>query len=69
MAPEIVLKKYRGDEVDLFACAVILFVMCAGHPPFPRALATDSYYRLLKDKKYDEFWEIHLRNKPQGFYS
>jgi len=41
MAPEIFLKEhsggYNGAQVDLFASAIILFIMVAGHPPFNRA--------------------------------
>jgi len=35
MAPEIHLRHpYQGRQVDLFAAAIILFVMVSGHPPF-----------------------------------
>jgi len=35
MAPEINLKSpYNGSLVDLFASAIILFIMYSGHPPF-----------------------------------
>lgn len=38
MAPEIFLKvPYNGAQVDLFASAIILFIMISGHPPFNRA--------------------------------
>jgi len=41
MAPEIFQKEqsngYNGAQVDLFASAIILFIMVAGHPPFNRA--------------------------------
>lgn len=38
MAPEIHLKQgYIGREVDLFASAIILFIMVVGHPPFTSA--------------------------------
>ena len=43
MAPEIFIKDhnhyngYNGAQVDLFASAIILFIMVAGHPPFNRA--------------------------------
>lgn len=43
MAPEIFIKehphytRYNGAQVDLFASAIILFIMVAGHPPFNRA--------------------------------
>lgn len=38
MAPEIHLKQpYQGRSVDLFAAAIILFIMVAQHPPFTTA--------------------------------
>jgi serine/threonine protein kinase len=38
MAPEIHLKKpYKGDLIDLFASAIILFTMVSQHPPFNTA--------------------------------
>lgn len=37
-APEILLNKpYEGEKVDIFAAAVILFIMVSGHPPFSQA--------------------------------
>jgi len=37
MAPEIHLEApYQGKQVDLFAAAMILFIMVAQHPPFTR---------------------------------
>ena len=42
MAPEIHLSQpYQGAQVDLFASAVILFIMVAGHPPFSEASPKD----------------------------
>jgi serine/threonine protein kinase len=38
MAPEIHLKQpYQGRSVDLFAAAIILFIMVSAHPPFTTA--------------------------------
>lgn len=49
MAPEIHLKKpYKGKSVDLFASAIILFILVSGHPPFTSALAaSDPYYKCI----------------------
>lgn len=52
MAPELVLCKYRGAEVDVFACGVILFIMYSGTPPFQKAIVTDPFYRTIKEKNY-----------------
>ncbi len=48
MAPEMMLYKYRGAEVDVFACGVILFIMYAGNPPFQRALVSDPFFKTIK---------------------
>jgi len=35
MAPEIILEQpYDGKEIDLFASAIILFIMVSGNRPF-----------------------------------
>jgi len=52
MAPEIIQHEaYSGQSVDLFACAVILFIMYSGTPPFMKADLKDPYYRLIVNKK------------------
>jgi serine/threonine protein kinase len=58
MAPEIHLKlNYKSEEVDLFACAIILFIMVSGNPPFSRAHKNDLYYSLIMNKNSaDKFW-------------
>jgi len=52
MAPEILLKDnikgYNGVQVDLFASAIILFIMVAGRPSFKKADPTeDQLYRAI----------------------
>ncbi len=67
MAPEIIMKRpYNGTVVDLFASAVILFIMVAQHPPFTRAEVTDYFYKPLVDNKLDVFWHNHSKSKPGG---
>lgn len=71
MAPEIHAKKpYRGDQVDLFAAAIILFIMYAGTPPFTKADTKDPYYKLLTTNRHDTFWNAHSKHKPnKDFFS
>jgi serine/threonine protein kinase len=70
MAPEIHLKQpYSGPAVDLFACAIILFIMLSGTPPFAQAEPKDPHYKLLCINRHDTFWSAHSRGKPAGFYS
>jgi len=72
MAPEIHLRKpYKGELVDLFASAIILFTMVSQHPPFNAAQPSDPYYKCIGGGKYDTFWNAHSRTKDGGssFYS
>ena len=75
MAPEIHLKQpYSGPAVDLFAAAIILFIMISGTPPFSKAdPKNDQHYKLLCINRHETFWSVHERNKPKeqgkNFYS
>lgn len=70
MAPEIHLKTaYSGASVDLFAAAIVLFIMVTGHPPFNKADPKDPYYLLFCTNRHQRFWDLHNRNKPKGFFS
>lgn len=69
MAPEIALKNYDGRKTDIFAAGVILFIMYAGNPPFQKATPTDPYYKLIKEKRYDIFWNAHNRKRSINYFS
>jgi len=71
MAPEIHLRQpYSGPAVDLFASAIILFIMFSGNPPFAKAdPRNDPHYKLLCINRHETFWKAHSRNKDAGFYS
>lgn len=57
MAPEIHAKTpYIGAAVDLFAAAIILFIMYSGTPPFSKADTKDPYFKLLCTGRHDTFW-------------
>ena len=67
MAPEIHLKQpYKGDQVDLFAAGMILFIMIAQHPPFSSATPKDPYYKCLAANRADIFWKTHGKSKEGG---
>ena len=67
MAPEIHVKApYQGKQVDLFAAAVILFIMVAQHPPFTTATNSDPFYKCIAGNRSDIFWRTHCKNKPNG---
>ena len=60
MAPEIHLgKPYEGPRVDLFAAAIILFVILTQRPPFTSANPQDPHYRLIAAGRADIFWQAH----------
>lgn len=69
MAPEIASKNYDGRKTDIFAAGVILFIMYAGNPPFEKPTVTDPYYKLIKEKRYDVFWNAHSRKRLPTFFS
>lgn len=67
MAPEIHLKQpYQGRSVDLFAAAIILFIMVAAHPPFTTAEPNDPFYRCIAASRADIFWRTHCKSKEEG---
>lgn len=64
-APELLSKMaYLGQEVDVFACGVILFIMVSGIPPFFCASYNDPYYRLISSGQSKKFWQVHFDKKP-----
>ena len=70
MAPEIISRSsYQGQVVDLFASAVILFILYAQHPPFINANPKDTHYKLLATNRSDLFWKAHSNSKAPGFFS
>ena len=69
MAPEIPERNYDGKKVDIFASGVILFIMYAGNPPFEKASVRDPYYRLIREKRFDVFWEAHSRKRREDYFS
>jgi len=70
MAPEIHNRKpYKGEEVDLFAAGIILFILYAGTPPFNAAKINDPYYKLIINNQLEKFWKAHEKFKPKGYFS
>jgi len=60
MAPELHLgKDYEGARVDLFASAIILFVILTQRPPFASAHPKDPHYRLIAAGRANLFWGAH----------
>jgi hypothetical protein len=70
MAPEILLKQeYNGHSVDLFALAIILFIMYSGNPPWKHAHPEDPLYSLIFCTKSDLMWKFFNEQKAQGYFS
>ena len=60
MAPEIHKgEKYDGKQVDIFAAAIILFVILTQRPPFSSANPKDPHYRLIAANHAEVFWQAH----------
>ena len=72
MSPEMHKReKYQGQDVDLFALGVILFVMRTKHSPFKEcAKDEDLFYKLIaKDHRLDLFWQAHGAYFPADYFS
>ena len=53
-----ILKAYTGKGADMFASAVILFLMVTQCQPFEKAVGEDKYYRLIAKNKSNIYWKI-----------
>ena len=61
-APEIHEgKPYSAKQADLFAAAMILFLMVVGHMPFCQADKKDQIYNMRRQGEFDEFWNFHTK--------
>ena len=58
MAPEILKKiPYSGIRSDIFSLGVILFALIIQKFGFEEATPSNKLYRLIIQKKYEEYWE------------
>ena len=65
MAPEIIGGKlYTGKNADLFALAVVLFIMVTGFQPFDNAKTNDTYYKFIAGNKPSLYWNIFKKVAP-----
>ena len=65
MAPEIYLNQdgYQGDKSDIFAAGVCLFAMLTKMMPFNAAKPSDKLYRCIAAKRFDVFFNFHLKHQ------
>ena len=54
-APEVILKKEYGEDIDWWSLGVILFEMVAGYSPFCSKATTDVCQKVTHFKKYLKF--------------
>lgn len=57
--PEMEEGKYQGDQADIFAVGVILFLLYSGNPPFMSTKSKDPIYKLIRKKNFAKFWLTH----------
>lgn len=56
--------------MDLFAAAIILFIMVSQRPPFHSADPTDPHYQMIAAGRSDLFWKAHREaDGNQDLYS
>ena len=62
MAPEILYgMPYKGRNVDIFSCGVILFVMVTNMFPFNQATPDDKCYLMIAKDRADLFWRNQMK--------
>jgi len=70
MSPELLEKnEYQGNQADLFALGIILFILFTGHPPFEQANSTNAHYKYLMNNREDLFWKYHCKSKGDNYFS
>jgi serine/threonine protein kinase len=68
-APEVESGSYEGLKADLFAIGVILFILVKGTPPFMSTKSHDRIYRLIRERRYTQFWQLHEKGREPDFFS
>jgi len=65
MSPEIHAGEfYSGFQSDIWSAGVLLFIMLTGFPPFQIAKQGDWWFDRVKEKRYNRFWDAHIRGAP-----
>ena len=54
---------YDGKKEDIFSLGALLMVLVTGLFGFKRATKNDLYYKMIKDKDYDNYWKIIKRTE------
>jgi len=69
VAPEILSSKiYDGTKADIFSLGVLLFIIVIGKFPHGQKILTDRFYRLIAEKRYDEYVKlVQAQNTSKEF--
>ena len=51
-------KPYNGTQADAFSLGVVLFILVTSKIPFSRAVIYDKDYKLIKEKKFKNYWTL-----------
>ena len=63
VAPEILTAKhYDGTKADVFSLGVLLFIIVIGKFPHGQKILTDRFYKLIMEKRYDEYLKLVQAN-------
>ena len=50
-------EKYDGEKCDIFSLGAVLFNLVTGKPGFITSWPPDKFYRKIKKKEYEIYWE------------
>ena len=67
--PEMEKGKYTGDQSDIFAIGVLLFILYTGSPPFLGTKTSDKVYKRIRENRFESFWSLHEKKRDEGFYT
>ena len=54
---------YKGNEVDLFAFAIVLYELYAGEAPWQRAHIDDPDYKKIVEGDFISYWNKQERKR------
>ena len=67
-APEIQRgEEFNGEKADIFSLGATLFVLVTGNYGFRDSKEDNYIYKLIRKKKYEEYWKLFGRELPEDF--